>query len=281
MKKHNLENKLKTYSALATGVIAIGVNADAQVIYTDVNPDITQTTIGSYQLNLNNDTAVDFHIDRLTYVSGSNNIDHVIVDGANSNELLTNMQPISSSSSYILAKALNTNNLIDSNETIWESFGFMNAQGIYSGNPVNLGNWQGVTDKYLGLRFKIAGQWHYGWARLDVDATATSFTIKDYAYESTPNKKILAGQTVATINENNLIDNISIYSNNKTLFVDLKDNNINDGTIKMYNMAGQEIKTCEINNANMQINVEDLANGIYVVNIYNNQSIVSKKININ
>jgi len=31
------------------------------------------------------------------------------------------------------------------------------------------GQWLNVTDRYLGLKFKIDGKTHYGWARLSVD----------------------------------------------------------------------------------------------------------------
>ncbi len=47
---------------------------------------------------------------------------------------------------------------------------------------------------YLGLRFTIAGETHYGWARLSIPSAA-GFTLKDYAYNSVPGEGILAGQT--------------------------------------------------------------------------------------
>ena len=63
---------------------------------------------------------------------------------------------------------------------------------------IYFGPWQQLTDSYLGLRFQIGSQQHYGWARLDVDIVFPYFTIKDYAYEATPNTSILAGAGIPT-----------------------------------------------------------------------------------
>lgn len=62
-----------------------------------------------------------------------------------------------------------------------------------------LGQWKGVTDKYLAVRDKNASnQWVYGWIRLDIPANATSFTIKDYAMHKVANTSIKAGQMIGT-----------------------------------------------------------------------------------
>jgi hypothetical protein len=60
------------------------------------------------------------------------------------------------------------------------------------------GSWVNVKDRYLGIKFKIKGQTHYGWARLSVQVelplTITA-TLTGYAYETIPNKPIIAGKT--------------------------------------------------------------------------------------
>jgi hypothetical protein len=59
------------------------------------------------------------------------------------------------------------------------------------------GPWYNVTNRYLGLKFKIKGKNHYGWARLTVTGKFGSIvaTLTGYAYETTPNKAIVAGRT--------------------------------------------------------------------------------------
>ena len=88
------------------------------------------------------------------------------------------------------------------------SAAFMVGRVFYSGsNTVQRWNgpWanggKGTNNRYLGFKFKIDGQFHYGWARLSVALSAHSrytATITGYAYETIANKGITAGQTSGT-----------------------------------------------------------------------------------
>lgn len=62
------------------------------------------------------------------------------------------------------------------------------------------GQWQNVTNRYLGLKFVTAGEVHFGWARFSVASGTGKITavLTGYAYETSPNKPILAGQTKGT-----------------------------------------------------------------------------------
>jgi hypothetical protein len=66
------------------------------------------------------------------------------------------------------------------------------------------GRWLNVTNRYLGIRFQVSGQFHYAWARLNVRSSFPSFpfaycqifaTLTGYAYETVPNTPIIAGKT--------------------------------------------------------------------------------------
>jgi hypothetical protein len=59
---------------------------------------------------------------------------------------------------------------------------------------------KGVKDRYLGLRFQIKGEVHYGWARLNVSFKSGEFSglVTGYAYETIPNKAIITGKTNGT-----------------------------------------------------------------------------------
>jgi hypothetical protein len=50
---------------------------------------------------------------------------------------------------------------------------------------------------YLGLKFSIKGKIHFGWARVKVTLPGygSGATLTGYAYETVPNKPIIAGQT--------------------------------------------------------------------------------------
>jgi hypothetical protein len=50
---------------------------------------------------------------------------------------------------------------------------------------------------YLGLKFTISGKVHFGWERVTVTTSGKTFiaTLTGYAYETIPNKSIIAGKT--------------------------------------------------------------------------------------
>lgn len=59
-----------------------------------------------------------------------------------------------------------------------------------------------TTRRYLGLKFKLQGKVHYGWARFSAvtahacnGGPAISATLTGYAYETIPGKPIIAGNT--------------------------------------------------------------------------------------
>jgi len=61
--------------------------------------------------------------------------------------------------------------------------------------------WANAQGKYLGLRFHLSDGYHFGWARVTVRYHNGSHSqrtwdalITGYAYETEPNKPILAGQ---------------------------------------------------------------------------------------
>jgi hypothetical protein len=59
------------------------------------------------------------------------------------------------------------------------------------------GPWANVANKFLGFQFDINGETHYGWARFSVSARGSfptiTATLTGYAYETEPDKTILAG----------------------------------------------------------------------------------------
>jgi hypothetical protein len=71
--------------------------------------------------------------------------------------------------------------------------------GFGTGGPfyTSYGPWREVSRNYLGLRFTIQGQTHFGWARLNVASTANGVyaAVTGYAYETVPNKPIVTGKT--------------------------------------------------------------------------------------
>jgi|SRR5690606_4330727 hypothetical protein len=44
------------------------------------------------------------------------------------------------------------------------------------------GNWQGVQNRYIGIRFRLKGTEYYGWLRVSVDQANEHVVIHDMAY---------------------------------------------------------------------------------------------------
>jgi hypothetical protein len=169
-------------SAAGVGMLALAQPVEARIVYTR-----THHVIGadqSYKLDLNSDGSVtDFSIEETSScgdwcgfnlaaravagnaVVGNNYHASALTPGAN----IGPKQPFSG---LLMAH-------------------YTNGFGSHSGQ------WGNVTNRYLGLRFRIEGKTHYGWARLNVSFHQFGIvaTLTGYAYETIPNKSIIAGKT--------------------------------------------------------------------------------------
>ncbi|MFI5219410.1 MAG: T9SS type A sorting domain-containing protein [Bacteroidia bacterium] len=177
---------------------------NAQIVYTDVNPDVTVSTNGGvYHLDLNNDGITDFNITYTTSTSGSNcgpvTSRYIRITPLGANEVGNN-------SSYPGAVSFNTP--IGGNFFNWKN----NANQILFDGPCgcftwggtgyhifcgHIGNWL-VGNAYLPLRINVNSQKYYGWAYLYIAPYAVSFTVRSYAYNSIYNLPIRAGETFCT-----------------------------------------------------------------------------------
>lgn len=264
-------NKLAVYSALVGGALAATAgSADAQIIHTDVNPDdsITGQT-DSLLLDLNNDAVVDFRI-WLNHGGSSNNIRLTPTMG---NEVLGSL-----SGGWFYPFTMNMNDAINSTQNTWNGTangGLLTMAWVYTAGGT-YGNWFGATDKYLGLRFFIGSDLHYGWARLDVDQNATWMVLKEYAYQAQPDVGLLAGQTIGI--EEAQEASFDVYAHNTTVHVTLE--NVNDGKIMIQNMLGQTIKDVEITDTKMEIDLSDVEAGIYLVAVQSEEGSFTKKVYI-
>ncbi len=82
------------------------------------------------------------------------------------------------------------------------------------------------------------------------------------------------------LNELMLNNQTKLYPNPASDFVTLNINNTGNDfiIINVYNVVGALIKSEQLNKSNQKINVEDLSNGVYVIEIKNKESTESKKL---
>ncbi|MBL0343337.1 MAG: T9SS type A sorting domain-containing protein [Bacteroidetes bacterium] len=119
--------------------------------------------------------------------------------------------------------------------------------------------------------------------------SSASMTIKDYAYNTIPNQLILAGQTVATgINENSFASSINIFPNPATdkLTIALGSNN-EKVEVTIADITGKVIYSTTASNPDsyrdekIEVNTQDFAEGIYVVQIQSVDFTATKKLIVN
>jgi hypothetical protein len=192
-----LDKNLAAYTAAAgaasVALLAASQPAQARVVYTPVN------TVVSYNnpalIDLNNDGTPDFSVG--------------LVSGEHSSFLFA--QP------KVTGNAIRVGNggapagffgvPVGQGEKFATSAygGFMAGAGTYGNSAFFDGPWAGVTNRYLGVKFSIAGQVHYGWVRLSVAnwRHGGQIIVTGYAYETIANENIIeghvAGPSAATV----------------------------------------------------------------------------------
>lgn len=270
------------YSATASAFLATGA-INAQIQYTDVNPDqVIDVNNSPYNLDFNSDAVNDLSLQVVQISETGSTFKY---SGFSANVELGANGVVAGGSSGTIPLALNNGDVI-SPSALFDSTGseilgglvnYTSISGSSSYNGIiSYGNFLGQTDKFLGVKFDITGNTHYGWVRLDVAADATTITVKDYAYNTVANDSIKAGQTVG-------LENISVE--NKVSFKNLMDEayvnvtpDLIGGKIIVTDLNGKEISSVEITDINTKIEYKNFESGIYLLVAQFESGSVSKKI---
>jgi hypothetical protein len=173
--------------AAGVGLLALAQPAQARIVYTPTHQVIGKN--GRYKLDLNHDKMADFMLANTHGCNTDYCVDALSAIPANGNAV----EGVRGFLSIPYASALKRGAPIG-------------PQAHFSGKLMassqssqgSLGRWLNVTNDYLGLKFTVNGKIHYGWARLTVQALGRAFikaTLTGYAYETIPNKPIIAGRT--------------------------------------------------------------------------------------
>jgi hypothetical protein len=221
----------KFYACLPVGMASIitalmfSGSANAQIVYTDIDPDISRTRTsvsGSVSvltteetMDVNNDGTPDL---KFTLTSRRNRgrswgpnpvpgpggtppVNPSYTSSINGNVSVTPLNGgaiLSGSSAY--PKKMNLNESVKANAT-WSTTANQILVSKSSNTTSPLGNWNTATDGFLGLRFIAGGKTHYCWIQLNVaafssGANAATLILKDFAYNSRRRSPILAGQKI-------------------------------------------------------------------------------------
>ena len=257
-------------------VVLFYFSAKAQIVYTDINPDAT-ATLGVGGMSGGNVASIDFNNDgteeynfRWDDNGATGWFMHMTYANGNEFNLKgTAVNPYGGRYIQPMNAGQNINSAANWGNSYPEPFIGDNAAP----------NFKGLGDKYVGVKFFLGANTHYGWVLVSFDNNK-KITVKEYAYESTPNKAIKAGDKgnvgINTIKEKS---SINVYPNpaKNTVFVNLK-NTKDISKIKIYSILGKEVKSVSITNANLQkIDISELKKGIYFVNIFCDDKIIDSK----
>lgn len=158
-------------------------------------------------------------------------------------------------------------------------------QGNTDGNPAfpvlyyspSYTTWGGQT-AYVGLKFKNGNNSYYGWLKIKVvntNATDPVFTVYGYAYQSSPNTAIAAGD-MGTSSINEVVNNndLKIYPNPTTDYLMITGvENANE--ISISNVLGEKVMNISLNTN--KIDISNLDKGVYFVRVKTNDNIKTQK----
>jgi hypothetical protein len=200
----SVNQRLSMYTLTATaagvGMMALASPVQAKIVYTpaDVNfsqhqpviLDLNHDGMGDFVLALGGRVETGFRSQYAwVYAPRSNNTDEIVA---------------TSKRDYAPAVALRAGERIGPSRVFGHG-DMLVAHGTSYGRHSSATLWQdqwanggkGLKDRYLGLKFMISGKVHFGWARVTVTTSGKTFTatLTGYAYETIPNKSIIAGKT--------------------------------------------------------------------------------------
>lgn len=210
-----LDHQMKLYSAAAlaagVGLMALAQPAEGEVVVTKKTIPIPVSQYGGIQylvpVSLNNNGINDFSFSlySFAYHSAFRELRIFPLEGG------AVVAKVETKGETPLALQLGRGAKIgpsavfssDNNTEIEGShanFGYRSGKSYYS--KTFAGNWgNNAKNSYVGVKFLINGETHYGWIRLTVTTApkaAMSATITAYAYETVANKVIKAGTATST-----------------------------------------------------------------------------------
>jgi len=192
----SLNRQLNTYaqvaSAAGVGVLGVGLlaatpSADAEVVFT---PASTTFTSGSVFIDLNHDGINDFVLSIFNFAASDRRLDADAVGHQNGvlGYDLSSYGPQVLKAGYRVGPG-----------GMFFPVGLAANVAATNGSVIS-GPFPNVGIRFLGLKFNIDGQAHYGWAALNVKARAHDHipdlrvTLLGYAYETVADRGLRAGE---------------------------------------------------------------------------------------
>jgi hypothetical protein len=180
---HRLNNYALAASAAGVGMLALVLPSQAKIVYTRANIGLGN----GVQLDLNHDGTTDFYILVQTDY-GKHSACNVFP--AAHNQMLGNGNQASALRAGV---RIGPKDPFAASHTLLARF----WKKSDTGTSYSSGQWKNVKNRYLGVRFLIQGEIHYGWVRMSIVVNhGVTGVMTGYAYETIPNKPIISGDIV-------------------------------------------------------------------------------------
>ena len=289
MKNNSTSNnsKLAQYSAVAGALIATSA-VNAQAVIVDVNPDVVLDSLSTpYDLDFNNDSnpELTFAVQYLTGEGSQSGIQFTYAGVAGAVVLNTGVTLLgATSSSSFTPTVLNTGdeisaagNFAGSSTNPLAVNALVNA-GLAGTFPITQGAFLDQNYKYLGAKFTVGANTHYGWVQLSIPASAETITIHSYGFNQTPDASVLAGEggNPAGLENVAVEDKVSFFNTLNSSRINVTPDLIG-GEINLVSMSGQIVKTVKITDIETVITYDGVDTGIYSVNAKFEFGSVNKK----
>jgi hypothetical protein len=183
-------------SAAGVGMLALAEPAEAKIVYTPAH----ERLIGNVPIDLNHGGKADM---RFANLGGGRSGSYYSFLSARYANLSTIPEFVDTGKG--LAVALHAGEQIGPQRQFRSAGVLWNEKVIHFTNQTTRTSWsgqwanggKGLKDGYLGIKFAINGKFHYGWARVSVTISGNKVTslLTGYAYETIPDKPIVAGKT--------------------------------------------------------------------------------------
>jgi hypothetical protein len=184
-----------TASAVGLGVLALPPAGNAEVVFTPANQSINEQA-RKLKIDFNHDGIPDASLSLQGYCNSGSGFREcfgsIFALGLRGNEAMT--------SGGGFASAAKIGKIIGRKDQFQDFPEMAKGRFIFNGfngtsTHTSKGPWVNVTSRYLGFKFKIDGEAHYGWARVTTQGFpgVPSARLTGYAYETVANQPIVAG----------------------------------------------------------------------------------------
>jgi hypothetical protein len=190
-------------SAAGVGLLALAQPSEAKIVYTPTWLAISPRS--TVNLDLNNDGVADFQLLN----------QNVISSNSSNPRFLSTLKASPQNPSNAIWGTGSFASVLGSGVSVGSQGKFQSGHQLMAGanggcsengscRYGSIGQWKQITRGFLGLKFTIQGEIHYGWARLNITVTNRGVyaAVTGYAYESVPNTPIITGKEKGSTKKN-------------------------------------------------------------------------------